>query len=214
MVHHYCSEEHLFRTITMYDEREREDVYRDIVANKSWYWGRFAQGHRDAYMRKRVWVEARMYRDFSVEYWKPKYTSPVYFYLYPHFSLQLIENRLKNRQDYEPRTRYLLVDLKDLDDTRHISFTVSDSLTSYRKLLEEEGAVDRDAPVPKGYADHGRVFHIQEIDRLISEYPDDADLYFEVQVWDKDVLHAWIRKKETEGSRPMGVPGAPLTRSA
>jgi hypothetical protein len=95
MVHHYCSEEHLFRTITMYDDNEREDVYRDILANKSWYGGRFAQGHREAYMQKRV-----------------------------------------------------------------------------------------------------------ELDRLISKYPNDNDLYFEVQVWDKDVLYAWKRKLIQANQKP------------
>jgi hypothetical protein len=178
----------------MYTDNEREDAYRDILANKSWYWGRFAQGHRDAYMQKRVWVEARMYRDFSEKYWKPRSALPVYFYLYPDFSLQAIEKRLQNRREYEPRTKYLLVDLRDLENTEHVSFTVSDSMMSYRRLLEKEGFAYREAPVPEEYADHGEIFCIHEIDRLISRYSNDNKLYFEVQVWDKDVLDAWRRK--------------------
>ena len=145
-------------------------------------------------MQKRVWVEARMYRDFSEKYWKLKSTFPVYFYLYPNFSLQVIEKRLQNRREYEPRTKYLLVDLRDLENTDHVSFTVSDSMMSYRKLLEKEGFAYKEAPVPGEYADHGEIFHIHEIDRLISKYRNDNDLYFEVQVWDKDVLYAWKRK--------------------
>lgn len=147
-------------------------------------------------MQKRVWVEARMYRDFSEKYWELKSPFPVYF------SLQVIEKRLQKRREYEPRTKYLLVNLSDFDDTDHVSFTVSDSMMSYRKLLEKEGFAYKEAPVSEAYADHGKIFHIHEIDRLISKYPNDDDLYFEVQVWDKDVLYAWKRKTIQASQKP------------
>ena len=44
MVHHYCSEEHLFQTVTMVDEHERQRIFQALVENKSWYCEGFKTG--------------------------------------------------------------------------------------------------------------------------------------------------------------------------
>ncbi len=196
MVHHYCSEEFLFQTITMYDEDERERVYQEIVENKNWYWGRFKDGHRAAYMKKRIMAKSQMYRDFSEKYWSPKERCPVYFYLYPDFSKTVIEQRLLDRHERdEPHTKYLLVDTRDLDDVTNISFTISDSLTSYKRKLIRQGAEYNGSIPITEYVDHGTIFHIGEIAQLIEKYEDKVDLHFEVQVWDRNVLNKWLKRK-------------------
>ena len=84
----------------------------------------------------------------------------------------------------EPHTKYLLVDLRDLDDLKNISFTISDSLTSYKQKLIKQGAVYYGSNLITEYVDHGSIFHIREISELVEKYDDKDDLHFEVQVWD------------------------------
>jgi hypothetical protein len=190
MVHHYTRAEHLFRTVTMYPEIEREQVLDEVVTAKTWYWGRFASENRQGYMKTRLFVESRMYEEFSRKYWPPKHRSPVFFYMYPELSLSAIEERLRQRKLLdEPHTEYLLVDLRDLPDITHVSFTLCDSHTSYREALIRKGLSTK-KPGPT-LTDHGTVFHIREIAEVYDRHKDEKDLYFEIQVWDPEILVRW-----------------------
>lgn len=191
MLHHYSRVEYLFTTVTMYADDERERMLDDIVATKTWYWGRYAPDNRRYYMQERLFVEARMYEAFSRKYWPPKQRCPVFFYLFPNLSLPIIEERLRQRCQYdEPDTKYLFVDLQDLVDTTHMSFTLCDSHRSYRTALVQQGLLFGDESSTP-LADHGTVFHIQEIAEVYARHEEEDDLYFEVQVWDPEILDHW-----------------------
>jgi hypothetical protein len=69
MFHHYHCAEHLFKTISMYTDDERNTILDNIVTAKGWYWGRYAPDHRQSYLKKRRFVEAHMYDTFSTKYW-------------------------------------------------------------------------------------------------------------------------------------------------
>jgi hypothetical protein len=190
MLHYYNCADHIFRTITMVDADERERIFDDIVATKNWFWGRYAPESRPSYMATRLFVEARMYDEFSRKYWTPKQPRPVFFYIFPDLSLPAIEERLRLRRQYdEVTTKYLLVDLRDLADTTHISFTLGDSHRSYREVLIRQGLSDAEpAAMP---ADYGRVFHIRELAEVYARNAAEEGLNFEVQVWDPEILEHW-----------------------
>lgn len=190
MVHFYCRAAYLFRTVTMYPEIDRERVLDDIVGARSWYWGRYAPAHRQSYLKTRLFVEGRMREAFARKYWPPKHPHPVFFYLYPRLSVASIEGRLREREQLdEPHTNYLMVDLMDLSDRTHISFTLCDSHTSYREALIRQGL---SAQQPAAMlADHGTVFHIGEIAGVYERHKGEDALYFEVQVWDPEILDEW-----------------------
>lgn len=191
MLHHYSRVEYLFKTVTMYADDDREQMCNNIAASKTWYWGRYAPGNRRYYLRERLFVEARMYEAFSRKYRPPKQHCPVFFYLFPDLSLPIIEERLHQRRQYdESDTEYLLVDLQDLVDTTHVSFTLRDSHRSYRAALVQQGLLSSDESSTP-LADHGTMFHIQEIAEVYARHEEEDDLCFEVQVWDPEILVSW-----------------------
>lgn len=195
MVHFYNNTAYLFRTVTMYPDVEQERVLDDIVTAKSWHWGRYSSGHRQSYLKTRVFVENCMREAFTRAYWPLKASRPVFFYLYPKLSVAFIEERLRQREQLdEPHTEYLLIDLTELSDTTHISFTLCDSHTSYRETLIRQG-LSAEKPAA-ALADHETVFHIQEIVDLYQRHKGEDDLYFEVQVWDPEILEIWRRSHE------------------
>ena len=190
MFHHYHCVEHLFKTISMYTDDERGTILDNIVTAKGWYWGRYARDHRQSYLKKRRLVEAHMYDTFSTKYWVPKHTCPVFFYLFPELSLCTIEERLRQRHQHgELDTKYLLIDIRDLVDTTHISFTLGDSHRSYRDVLIQHGFSSEEPP--KIRADYGNIFHIHEMAEVYARNNDEDGLCFEVQVWDPDILEHW-----------------------
>ena len=195
MVHFYSNAAFLFRSVTMYPDVEQARVLDDIVTAKSWHWGRYSYGHRQNYLKTRVFVENCMREAFTRKYWPVKAARPVFFYLYPKLSVAFIEERLRQREQLdEPRTKYLLVDLTELTDTKDISFTLRDSHTSFRETLIRQGlSVNQPAAA---LPDNDTVFHIQEIIDLYRRHEDDDDLYFEVQVWDPDILEIWRRSHD------------------
>jgi len=174
----------------MYAADERERVFDDIVTTKNWYWGRYAPENRQSYMATRLFVEARMYDAFSRKYATPKQPHPVFFYIFPDLSLPAIEERLRQRRQYdELNTKVLLIDLRDLVDTTQISFTLCDSHHSYREALIRQGLSADESTTP--HADHGTVFHIHELAEVYARNEAEDGLYFEVQVWDPEILEHW-----------------------
>lgn len=195
MVHFYSSASYLFKTVTMYPDVERERVLDELVTAKTWYWGRYASGERQSYLETRLFVEGHMRETFTRKYWPPKHPYPVFFYLYPILSLDAVEDGLLRRQQFgEQRTKYLLVDLTELSDTTHVSFTLSDSHTSYREaLIRQRQSAKRPADAA---ADHGALFHLRELHEVYQRHKDEESLYFEVQVWDPEILEKWLRSHD------------------
>jgi hypothetical protein len=119
----------------------------------------------------------------------------VYFYLYPHFLSDDIQAKLDARKKLdEPHTKYLLIPLTELEDDRNISFTISDSMLSYReKIIRQEEIVAGENLNPQHpkYPEFGSVFHISEITRFMEKYANIDDLCFEVQIWDPSLLRKW-----------------------
>lgn len=83
MIHYYTSAAHLFKTVTMYPEDRSGRILDEIAASNAWFGGRFAAGHRESYMKKRRFVEARMCEQFARKYGAPRTCRPVYFYIRP-----------------------------------------------------------------------------------------------------------------------------------
>ena len=105
-------------------------------------------------------------------------------------SLPAIEDRLHQRQQYgELNTKYLFIDIQDLVDTTHISFTLCDSHRSYREALIQQGLSADESTTP--HTDHGTVFHIHELAEVYARNEAEDGLYFEVQVWDLEILEHW-----------------------
>lgn len=182
MIHYYTSPNHLFQTVTMAPAHERDRILDEVVASEAWFGGRFAAGHREAYMRKRVFVEERMYRDFERKYEPPPTKHPVFFYIRPDLDLDTVKQELRRRETHgESRTQFLLVDLPEPADRRFISFTLFDSHRSYeRDFLGLTSDPD--------LTDSGTVFHIRELAEVYARNRDVAGLSFEVQVWDPSIL--------------------------
>jgi hypothetical protein len=187
MIHFYTSCEHLFRTVTMYPPDERDAVLDRVVETEGWYGGRFAAGHREAYMRTRESVERTMYDDFAAKYCRPASRHPVFFYLRPDLDLDAVDGELRQRRALgETRTRYLLVDLVEIADTSQISFTVFDSHRSYaERCRAAAGGRTRAMPVVR---DQGTVFRIDEVAEVFARTGEVPGLSFEVQIWDPAVL--------------------------
>ena len=187
MIHFYTCTAHRFKTVTMYPEHEQARILDEIVRSNPWYGGRFAVGHREEYMKKRLFVEARMYEDFAAKYAAPTNRHPVYFYLRPCLDLDGIERGLQQRRKYgESGTKYLLLDLDDIAHKSQISFTLFDSHRSYAAAFAR--ATSGHLELTPSLPDQGTVFHIDEIADVYTRNRDVEGLSFEVQIWDPSVL--------------------------
>ena len=191
MLHFYASPEHLFRTVTMYPPDQRDAVFDQIVDAEGWYGGRFAVGHRAAYMRRRESIEQIMHDEFTAKYGRAPSKHPVFFYLRPNLDLETVDRDLEQRRARgETRTRYVLVDLTQIADTAHVSFTVFDSHRSYSERCPPDAGDP--APAMPILRDQGTVFHITEVAEVFARNRDVQDLSFEVQFWDPSILRRAI----------------------
>lgn len=194
LVHFYSDWNYIFKTVTMYEEQERANVLSSIVKNKSWFWGRFSEEDRKNYMRRRAAVEEMLYSDFQDKYWKLKERIPIYLYLIPNMTIKEIDTELQKRQEHdEDDTKYIVIELAKIEKRANITFTLNDSFRSYRKRLQERGIPCR--KIINKFAeleDYGKVFHIDEIEKVHIIYRDVVNLRYEVQVWDPNVLHQYI----------------------
>ena len=187
MLHHYHSDEHLFQTVTMVTGERREQAIEEIARANAWFGGRFFADNRSDYMKKRLFIEALMYKESSEKYAAPPTANPDFFYIRTNLSIDSIRQRLEEREELgEESTKFLLVDLGAIDDRRFISFTVRDSHRSYRRAMVEAGFDTQLGGQTS--PDYGHVFHIDEIEYVYSRHQDEDDPSFEVQVWDPTIL--------------------------
>lgn len=197
LIHFYNDDRHLFKTVTMYDEDVREKIFNNLETNKSWYHGRYRKSERSAYMSCRVGVEKMMYELFSNQYGTPPSKTPVYFAVFPFLSEKQISDRLLERKKTaRENTKYLITDLDDIPEKDYISFTVEDGFMCFRKKLLAEGYPVDKLPMKGNPRDkHARLFHITEMEKVFREYQSDTGLYFEVQIWNLEILNDILENK-------------------
>ncbi len=140
LVHFFNDKEYLFKTITMAETCQVDEICNKISSQKGWLWGRFAPSERHDYLERRLFVEKELYEDYTREYGRLKEKVPLYFYLYPNITeRKAIElGRQRTRQN-ETEPQIMLVKIRDIQDTRNITFTLNDSLTAYWKKAMESG---------------------------------------------------------------------------
>jgi ribosomal protein L35AE/L33A len=189
LVHFFNDREYLLKTITMAGVAQMDEICEAISSQRGWYWPRFAKSERQAYLERRRFVENELYEGFTREYGSLKEKAPVYFYLIPGITKQKAIERARRRTDHdETEPRVLMVRIQDIEDTRNMTFTLSDSHIAYRKKATESGINCRgDADVNTVLADHNQVFPFAMIEQLHRKYRAQA-IYYEVQIWDYDLL--------------------------
>lgn len=172
LVHFFNDKEHLFQTITMAGFPQMDEICNMVSSRKGWFWGRFAHSERQAYLRRRLFVEKELYEGYSQAYGSLKEKVPVYFYLYPRLTQQMaIELAQQRTRHDETEPQILLVKIQDLADTQNITFTLSDSFTAYWKKATEAGLEirgDRNRPVV--LPDHNKVFPFSMIEQIHRKY--------------------------------------------
>jgi hypothetical protein len=190
LVHFFTHREHLFKTISMAQACEVDEISDSFAAQKGWYWGRYQKSERDAYLNRRRFVEKELFDGYTGQYGLLKEKAPVYFYLYPQITPQaaLVKAHQRTLHD-EVQPGVLLLKIQDIDDTANITFTLNDSFTAYWRKALEAGIHCR-GPQPAGpvLPDHNQVFPFSMIAEIHRKYAQQG-LHYEVQVWDYDLLH-------------------------
>ena len=198
LIHFYRNENYLFQTVTMVADDQRDEVLDSIVDSKSWYWGRYSASDRAAYMNRRIAVEQMLYDEFEKSHWPLTNRFPVYLYLIPGFLPDTIEREIEQRQKFQENdTKYLVFDLDQIKDRKNVTFTVNDSLRSYRRKLLLAGIPCRELQGNNPeLPDYGKIFHIDDIGKVYSRYAKIPDLRFEVQVWDHRILQKLVDEND------------------
>ena len=189
LVHFFNDKEYLFKTITMAGISQVADICNRISSQKGWYWGRYAQSERQAYLKRRLFVEKQLYEGYTQAYGSLKERVPVYFYLYPSITKQeAIELAQQRTRCDETEPHILMVNIQDLEDTQNITFTLNDSLTAYWKKAAESGLEirgDRNGAVV--LQDHNQVFPFSMIEQIHRKYKA-QQITYEIQIWDYQLL--------------------------
>jgi ribosomal protein L35AE/L33A len=189
LVHFFNNKEYLFKTITMADISQMDEICNTISSQRGWYWPRFAQSERHDYLKRRLFVEKALYEDFTQSYGSLKEKIPVFFYLYPNITaqkaIQLAQQRTRHNEK-EPQV--MMVKIQDIEDTKNITFTLNDSHTAYWKRAMEAGIKCRgDGYKPIVLEDHNKVFPFSMIEQLHQKYRA-QQITYEVQIWDYQLL--------------------------
>ncbi len=189
LVHFFTDREHLFKTITMVQDRQIDGICDGFVSKKGWYWGRYAKSERQDYLSRRRFVEKQLFEDYARDYGRLKEHVPVYFYLYPGITIEKAVALAKQRTQHEEvEPGILLARIQDLDDITNITFTLNDSCTAYWQKAMEAGVPCR-GPQPTGIVlpDHNKVFPFSRLEEIHRRYAG-QDMVYEVQVWDNELL--------------------------
>lgn len=189
LIHFFNDKAYLFKTITMAGISDVGEICDSISSQKGWYWGRFAQSERHDYLNRRLFVEKELYEGFTQQYGSLKEKVPVYFYLYPNITEQKALERARQRTSHEEvEPHVLMVKIQNIEDTTNLTFTLNDSFTAYWKRAVDSGVKCRgDRGVPLVLPDHNKVFPFSMIEPIHRKYREQG-LYYEVQVWDYQLL--------------------------
>jgi hypothetical protein len=202
LVHFFNDKEYLFKTITMARASQVDEICNKISSQKGWYWPRFAQSERHDYLKRRLFVEKVLYEDYTQEYGSLKEKIPVYFYLYPNITEQKVIELGKRRTRHdEIEPQILMVKIRDIEDTKNITFTLNDSHTAYWKRAMESGIKCRgDGNTHVVLPDHNKVFPFSMIEQIHQIYKA-QQITYEIQIWDylllKNISYTILGKEET-----------------
>ncbi len=189
LVHFFNDKEYLFKTITMAQVSQVDEICNKISSQRGWYWPRFAKSERDIYLKRRRFVEKALYEDYARQYGSLKERIPVYFYLYPNLTKQkAIELGKQRMRAGETEPQILLVRLQDITDTTNITFTLNDSHRSYWKRAMESGITCRgDGNTLVVLEDHNKVLPFSMIEQIHQKYKA-RQITYEIQIWDYQLL--------------------------
>jgi hypothetical protein len=188
-VHFFNDIEYLFKTITMAEVSQVDEICNKISSQKGWYSPRFANSERHDYMTRRLFVEKELYEDYTQEYGNLKEKIPVYFYLYPNITKQKAIELGKQRMIHgEIEPHILMVKIRDIEDTQNITFTLNDSHTAYWKRAIDSGIKCRgDGNTHVVLEDHNKVFPFSMIEQIHQKYKVQK-INYEIQIWDYQLL--------------------------
>jgi hypothetical protein len=189
LIHFFTDRAHLFKTVTMADSSQVDEISDKISSQKGWYWIRYSPTDRQDYLRRRLFVERKLYDEYTQEYGRLKEKVPVYFYLRPNITRQKAMELGQQRTNHaESMPHILMLKIQDIDDTVNMTFTLNDSFTAYWKKAIEAGIKCR--PEEKDRVvlpDHNKVFPFSMIEQIHQKYRAQPIVY-EVQVWDYELL--------------------------
>jgi len=187
LVHYYTNEDHIFRTITSYQEHELDTVLDNISDENTWWGNRYSRKERHGYLSDRRMTEARLYEEFIKKGGKVLLNPPVYFYL-----------TAKKKHELEGKyahCKYIKYPLSELADSDSVSFTVYDSMWSFSFEFFRKGLSEFDPrEVCEELPLNGQVFPIREFPAVYEESLKYQKRSFEVQIWDKSIVDEIIRK--------------------
>jgi len=189
LVHFFNDKRYLFKTITMAEAYQIDEISNKFVSHRGWYWGRYSKSERSDYLKRRRFVEKALFDEYTQEYGRLKEKVPVYFYLYPKITLpKLIVMGQQRTKHEEVEPGILMVKIQDIKNITNITFTLNDSCTAYWQKTIEAGIKCR-GPQPVGIVlqDHNKVFPFSMIEEIHRKYTN-QDMYYEVQVWDYELL--------------------------
>ena len=202
LVHFFNDKAYLFKTITMAEVSQVDEICNQISSQKGWYWPRFAMSERHDYLQRRRFVEKALYEDYIQEYGRLKEKIPVFFYLYPKITKQRAIDLGRQRMSHgEMEPHVLMVKIQDIEDTKNITFTLNDSHTAYWKRAMESGIKCRgDGITHLVLPDHNKVFPFSMIEQIHQKYKA-QQINYEIQVWDYQLLeklrYTILGKEET-----------------
>lgn len=189
LVHFFNDREHLFKTITMADSSQVEEICDAVSSQKGWFWGRFAPSERQAYWNRRLFVERELYENYTQCHGSLKERIPVYFYVYPGITQAGILDRARQRGLHdETEPHVVVVNIMDIEDTSNMTFTLNDSFMSYWKKAVDAGLEIRgDRGDHVVLPDHNQVFPFSMLEQFHQKYKG-QQVSYEVQVWDYELL--------------------------
>jgi len=189
LTHFFTDKEHLFKTITMANSCLIDEISDKISSQKGWYSVRYSQSDRYDYLKRRLFVEGKLYDEYTREYGHLKEKVPVYFYLYPNITKQrAIELGQIRTKHGEIAPQILMVNIQNIDDMKNMTFTLNDSFTAYWMKAIESGIKCREEENGRVVLqDHNKIFPFSRIEQIHQKYKA-QEMYYEVQIWDYELL--------------------------
>lgn len=189
LVHYYTNEDHIFRTITSYQEHELDTILDNISDENTWWGLRYSKEERHGYLRERRMTEERLYEEFVKKGGKVLMKHPAYMYIRGKEKLEL--------DGQYAHCKYMKYSLSELKNSDSVSFTVNDSMWSFAFEFLKNGRSEFD---PKEYYEElplsGQVFHIKEFPAVYEESLKYQKQGFELQIWDRAIVDEIIRKNK------------------
>ncbi len=179
LTHFFNDREHLFKTVTMVEPCQFDEISNQIASQKGWYWFRYSRSDWRDYLQRRLFVEKELYEGYTQEYGSLKEKVPVYFYLYPNITREKALELGRRRTGYDAiEPHILMVKIEDIDDFRNVTFTLNDSFAAYWKKAIESGIKCR--PEEKDrivLPDHNKVFPFSSIEQIYGKYQTQVMVY-------------------------------------